>query len=334
MDAWRRRGRMRAGAGCLCACLLAGCLLPGGGAAAAPDAEAQATLDRSVRFLQEAQNADGGFGGKVGAASDPLFTAWAAYALAAAGINPQDQAKPGGADVFSYLTAHTGKLKQTTDFDRVALVALAAGASPYSFGSVRPIEQILARQLPDGSFPQQDGGPSGWINSTAWSIFPLSAIDTPAAEVAVHKAAEWLLKQQQDGGSWGSTTAGSPADTDLTGAVVEALNAAGFHETEKQAEAFEYLHRMQGPDGGFRETRNTATNSATTAWVLQGMWSAGVDPRAPEWTASGGDDPLQFLASLQQADGSIKWTATDDLNALWMTAQVGPALAMAAAASS
>jgi hypothetical protein len=321
----RRRGIWPGLVAALCACVLAGALLPAGADSAAPDAETQATLDRSVRFLQEAQNADGGFGGSRGGASDPDFSAWAAYALAAASINPQDQAQPGGVDVFAYLTQHTAELRETTDFDRVALVALASGTSPYSFGAVAPIDSILSRRLPDGSFAQQAGGTTGWINATIWSIFPLSALGSPTAEAMVAKAASWLIAQQRPDGSWGSTTATSVSDADMTGAAIEALNAAGLHNTEAEAHAFEFLATRQGPDGGFREFKGGATNSATTAWVVQGIWSAGVDPRA--WHTEEGRDPLSFLTSLQRPDGSIGWTASEDLNSLWMTAQVGPALA-------
>jgi prenyltransferase beta subunit len=335
----RPRGRARTAARwrglivALAACALAGCLLPALADSAAPDAEAQATLDRSVRFLQEAQNPDGGFGGSRGGVSDPDFSAWTAYALAAAGVNPQDQAQPGGVDVFTYLAGHTAELRETTDFDRVALVALASGTSPFAFGAARPVETILARQLPDGSFAQRAGVQTGWVNATIWSIFPLSAIHTPAVAAAVARAAEWLLAQQRPDGSWGSTTASSVSDADMVGAAIQALAAAapyadaGEQEAfgEADREAFEFLATMQGADGGFRETQGGATNSATTAWVLQGMWAGGVDPRA--WRTAEGRDPLSFLASLQRPDGSIGWTATDDLNSLWMTAQVGPALA-------
>jgi prenyltransferase beta subunit len=328
----RRRGAVRAGAGALCACLLAGCLLPAATAALAPDPEAQATLDRSVRFLQEAQNADGGFGGRAGGASDPDFSAWAAYALAAASINPRDQAQLGGNDVFTYLTGHTAELRETTDFDRVALVALASCTSPYDFGGVDPVGTILSRQLAGGSFPQRAGITTGWINSTVWSIFPLSAIDTPQTDAAVAAAAEWLLDHQRPDGSWGSTTQASESESDMTGAAVEALGAADLEGAEAQARvaaaearAFEYLKTLQGPGGGFREFKGSPENSASTAWVLQGMWAAGVNPR--EWRAASAADPLSFLSSLQRADGSIGWTASDDTNSLWMTAQVGPALA-------
>jgi prenyltransferase beta subunit len=320
-----RRGLFRAAAIAVSVCSFAGSLLVASESGAAPDAATRATLERSVRFLQEAQNADGGFGGVRGQQSDPLFTAWAAYALAAAGINPQDQAQPGGVDVFTYLTAHTSGLRETTDFDRVALVAIASGTSPRAFGAVDPVGTILSRQLPDGSFPQPPGLKSGWINSTIWSIFPLSAIGTPEAEAAVARAADWLIEQQKPDGSWGSIGPASDADTDLTGAAVQALNAAGRPGTDAERLAFEYLRGMQGPDGGFRQNRSGPTNSATTAWVVQGLWAAGEDPRS--WRTETGADPLSYLASLQRPDGSIGWTATNDFNSLWMTAQVGPALA-------
>lgn len=309
----------------LAVCALSIALVPTPSRAEPPDATAAATLDRSIRFLQDAQNLDGGFGGSRGAPSDPGFSAWAAYALAAAGINPQDQAKPGGIDVFTYLTRHTAVLDQTTDFDRVALVALASGTSPSDFGGVDPLGTILSRQLSNGSFPQPAGGTSGWINSTIWSIFPLSAIQRPDAEAAVQRAADWLLTQQRPDGSWPSFSPTSWSDADMTGAAIQALNAAGRHDTEAEQLAFEYLRGAQLDDGGFEATPGAGSNSATTAWVIQGMWSAGLDPRS--WMTPSDNEPLVYLASLQRPDGSIGWTADDDLNSLWMTAQVGPALA-------
>ena len=311
----------------LAVCALAGALLPTWAASAPPDEEAKGTLDKAVRFLQNAQNMDGGFGGRVGGKSDPGFSAWAAYALAAAGINPQDQSQPRGVDVHTYLTSHTTDFKETTDYDRVALVAIASGTSPFSFGTVRPIEAMLQRRLDDGSFAQQADGKQGWVNATVWSIFPLSTIRTPAMEAVVDEAAAWLIEQQRDDGSWswGPSGPGSQIDTDTTGAVIQALNAAGMHDTAAERDAFKFLKTVQGPDGGFRAQPNTETNSATTAWVIQGMWSAGVNPR--DWRTASGADPLKFLRSLQRADGSIGWTATNDLNSLWMTAQSGPAVA-------
>ncbi|HWM64541.1 MAG TPA: prenyltransferase/squalene oxidase repeat-containing protein [Solirubrobacterales bacterium] len=305
-----------------CALVLAPAGAP---AASAEDADARATLERSVRFLQDAQNRDGGFGGEVGQPSDPGFTAWAAYALAAAGINPQDQAKPDGTDVHSYLIAAAGVLSQTTDFDRAALVALASGTSPSDFGGVDAIGTVLSRQLPDGSFPQLAGGQAGWVNATIWSIFPLSAVDRPGADTAVQRAAQWLLGRQLPGGGWPATVPASPPDVDMTGAAVQALRAAGHGGGEAEQRAFEFLRGAQEVDGGFEAVEGGRSNAATTAWVVQGMWAAGLDPRS--WRTPSGRDPLAYLTSLQRPDGSIGYTATSSTNSLWITAQVGPALA-------
>jgi prenyltransferase beta subunit len=318
----RSRSRIAVG---LAALALAAAALLGGGNGAGAEGPAAASLDRSVRFLQDAQNRDGGFGGVKGGESDPLFSAWVALALAAAGVNPQDQSQPGGNDALTYLTARTTALRQTTDFDRAALVALAAGTSPNAFGAADPVGTILARQLPDGSFAQAPGIAGGWVNSTVWSILPLSAVGTPEAEAAVGEAAEWLVRQQKTDGSWGATSPGSETDTDMTAAAVEALRAADLQGVEAEAKALAYLRRMQGSDGGFRETDSGPTNSATTAWTIQALVAAGIAPSS--WRTDSGADPLTFLASLQRADGSIGWTAASDANSLWMTAQAGPALA-------
>jgi hypothetical protein len=306
-----------------CASVLVVAAAPGGASAA--DADARATLERSVRFLQEVQNRDGGFGGEVGQPSDPGFTAWAAYALAAAGINPQDQAKPDGADVHSYLAANTAVLLQTTDFDRAALVAIASGTPPSEFGGVDAIATVLSRQLPDGSFPQFPGASAGWVNATIWSIFPLSAVGRPDADAAVQRAAEWLLDRQRPDGSWPATAPASPPDADMTGAAIQALRAAGRVGGEAERLAFEFLRGAQGVDGGFEAVEGGGSNAATTAWVVQGMWAAGIDPRS--WRTPSGRDPLSYLASLQRPDGSIGYTATNSANSLWITAQAGPALA-------
>jgi hypothetical protein len=54
------------------------------------------------------------------------------------------------------------------------------------------------------------------------------------------------------------------------------------------------------------------------------MWASGIDPTT--WRRTDGT-PLDYLASLQQPDGSIKYMKGRSLNDLWMTAYAAPALA-------
>ena len=72
----------------------------------------------------------------------------------------------------------------------------------------------------------------------------------------------------------------------MTAAAIEALNAAGQHDTEAQHEAFGFLHEAQDPDGGFPEfTGEAESNTASTSWAVQAIWSAGENPET--WKAEG-----------------------------------------------
>ncbi len=293
----------------------------------AADPASAGRLDRTVRYLQNVQNRDGGFGGRRGLASDPGFSAWVALGLAAAGVNPQDQAQPGGADVYSYLTAHAGELSATTDYERVLLVAHAAGMPLRRFGAVDPVAALLARQLPDGSFAHGLGDGTGGVNDTIFALLALSQVGEPATGVAVQRGADWLLGAQRADGGWPGSSLSSPADADVTGAALQALVAAGRRDAGAEQRALAFLHTLQNADGGFGEERAGATsNAASTAWVVQGLWAVGADPSA--WMTISGADPLAYLASLQQPDGAICWRIDDcTSNPIWMTAYAAPAFA-------
>jgi prenyltransferase beta subunit len=294
--------------------------------AAAPDGTNQARLDRTVRFLQDVQNPDGGFGGRRGSASDVLFSCWVAVGLAAAGVNPRDQARPGGVDLYAFIERNTTRYEQTTDYERTLLAVLAAGESGRDLGGVDLVAAILARQLPDGGFPQTPAGSQGWINATTFAILPLSRIDEPVARQAVQRAADWLIAGQNANGSWAASSVGSPQDVDMTGAVLQALSRAGRRDSDAVRRALDFLRTVQGTDGGFAANApGGESNSGSTAWVVQGLWAAGVDPRT--WDRGGGD-PLDYLASMQQPDGSIAWKRSDPaVNPVWMTAYAAPAYA-------
>lgn len=333
--------------------LALGTLLVGwatGSALASPNNEANRhRLDSTVRFLQNAQNSDGGFSadGNSGEPSDPEFTPWAAIALAAAGINPQDQSRPGGESAFAYLADRAGSLTLTTEFERVLLVVDAAGTSPRDFGGVDLQEAILSRRLPEGAFVHERGDPTPAINDTVFAILALSPIHEPAVQEVVKSAAGWLETEQNTSagsaseGSWPSvcpkTAPGCGSDpegnVDMTAAAIEALNAAGMHESEAQSRAFAYLHRVQNPDGGFpehartaREATNPESDTASTSWTVQAIWSAGENPEG--WRQqSTGKEPLGYLESMQHEDGSVQLDAGSDANPVWMTAYAAPAFA-------
>jgi prenyltransferase beta subunit len=328
----------------LCA-VLVGCT--SGLASATPSARDQPPLDSTVRFLQDVQNMDGGFGGEPGAVSDPDFSAWVALALAADGINPQNQARPGGTSAYTYLVGHADALTEpngecshsscTTELERVLLVVDASGTSPHDFGGVDLVEEILGRQLSDGSFTHEVGAKTAGMNDTIFAILALSLVSEPAAQAAVQRAATWLEGEQNTDGSWPAICPKTAVTTcaengpergevDMTGAAVQALNAAGRYETLAQRKAFEYLHGAQAPNGGFSEFPGEAEpNVASSAWAVQAIWSAGQNPES--WLEGAGNEPLSYMESMQQENGSIRYRAHETMNDVWMTAYVAPAFA-------
>ena len=118
------------------------------------------------------------------------------------------------------------------------------------------------------------------------------------------------------------------ANVEMTGAAIEALNAAGRHRTEAQARALAYLHEAQNrQDGGFATEVGGASNTDSSAWVSQAIWAAGGEPEGAEWTTVSGTDPLSYMESQLQPNGSVNYDSGTEANPVFNTAYVIPALA-------
>jgi prenyltransferase beta subunit len=338
--AWPSNSRHRARSRCLVLALTLSVALIAHSASstsAAPNNQTnKRRLDSTVAFLQRAQNPDGGFGGNSGGESNQDFSAWVTFALAADSINPQDQASEHGVDAYTYLTTHAARALHeelcrpaicTTSLERELLVADATGTSPHDYGSIDLVSELLARKLPDGSFPFAPGG-HGEINDTIYAILSLSLVAEPAAQSAVKQATEWLIAAQNPDGSFSPQNSGTEAgEVDMTGAALQALDAPGQPAPgASQQKALEYLRKAQEPDGGFPERPHEGeSNVASTAWAVQGLWAAHENPE--NWVKDSGREPLDYMESLQQPDGHIRFKVGEEMNGVWMTAYVAPAFA-------
>jgi hypothetical protein len=149
----------------LCAALAS--FTPGSALATPNNPTNKGRLESTVRFLQEAQNPDGGFGGSLGGESNQDFSAWVTFALAADSINPQDQSTNGGVDAYAYLTTHAAEALHeelcrpvicTTSLERELLVADAAGTSPHDYGGI-DLKRTAGPQAPRRVLPVRSGRP-------------------------------------------------------------------------------------------------------------------------------------------------------------------------------
>jgi energy-coupling factor transport system substrate-specific component len=303
---WRDPPVPAARAGLLPALVLAVILAQGVGLGAAGDARAASVSG----YLLAAQNADGGFGPAPGAGSTGLETGWAALGLAAEGHNPQDVVS-GGHGALDYVRA-AGWAGDVGALERTILVVRAAGLPATSFGG-QDLLSSLQRQI------RRDGSVADQVNLTAFAVLALRAAGVaPGAQTL-----SWLVHQQNGDGGFSFATGGSSSDVDDTGAALEALAGAGGSEARSRAVAF--VRAQQQGDGGFAAEPGGDSNAQSTAWAVQGLLAAGVDPSSLH--RGGAPSPLQFIGSLIAADGHVAYSHSSDQTPVWVTAEAALALA-------
>ena len=278
-------------------------------------AAASPAADKAVRYLSSTQNADGGFGGAKGQRSTQLHTGWAALGIAASGKNPRDVRRSRRSSI-DYMRAGARDLRDVGEIERTILALRAAGLSPRSFGGRNLVRELARFRRRGGSVMRN----TAW---TAFGIFAWRAAGLERGSREVSTAASWLLRQQNSDGGWGLGD-GTPSDVDDTGAVLQALAAAGRGGGTRVERAVRYLRRAQNPDGGFGQMAERSSNAQSTAWAVQGLLAAG---RRPEALRRGGRNPISYLASLQAADGSVRYSRTSRQTPVWVTAQAATALA-------
>ena len=301
---WPRPAPVAAG---LAAIVAGGLLLPAPG-------EASPT-SRAADYVRSTQNADGGFGGAPGRASNQLHTGWAALGLAAAGRNPADVGK-GGKSVIDYIRANAGNLNDLGELERTILVLDASSLNPRDFMNRNLVAELRSKQRSNGSW----AGNNAW---TAFGILALRAAGESSGSSSVKRARTWLARKQGGDGGFG-VAPGAASDTDNTGSVMQALGASGLRSGKRIDRAVAFLKRSQNGDGGFGQLRGYDSNTQSTAWAAQGMQGVG---RSASSLKRNGRTALGYIRSLQAANGRIAYSRRSTQTPVWVTADALRALA-------
>jgi Prenyltransferase and squalene oxidase repeat len=262
-------------------------------------------------YLISAQNSDGGLGPGPGQASSQLFSGWAALGLEASGYAPQRVSR-GGHSLLDYLRAGASGLSDPGSLERTILAVAGAVARPAAFGG-RDLVGALERDI------GPSGAVSGQTNLTAFAVLALRA----AGGAAPRRSVAWLMRQQDRDGGFNFSTAGAVSDVDDTGAVLEALAGAGGAGTVRD-HATGFIRSSQNRDGGFPSSPGTTSNAQSTAWAVQGLLAAGIDPDTLH--RRGARSPLDYLRSLIASDGHVRYSRGSDQTPVWVTAQALMAL--------
>jgi len=264
-------------------------------------------------YLLAAQNSDGGFGPAPGQPSAQLYTGWAALGLAAGGENPQD-VQHDGHSVIAYVEAGLAANTDPGSVERTILVVRAAGLPAQSFGG-RNLVAALERDF------GRNGSVSDQANWTAFGVLALRAAGVaPPAD-----ALPWLVRQEDADGGFNYATRGGASDVDDTGSVLEALaGVGGSAAAHARARAVQYIRGQQGRDGGFPSQPGSGSNAESTAFAVQGLIAAGVDPGSLH--RRGSPSPLDYLRSLIAADGHVEYARGSSQTPTWVTGEALMAL--------
>ena len=272
-----------------------------------PAAATASPSDLATRYLLRAQNRDGGFGGVPRQASSQLYTGWAGIGLAAAGRNARDVRRRGGRSIAGYVIRRGRSIRDVGELERTVMLLASAGLSPRRFAGRDLVAELGARRREDGSI-------AGYVSYTAFGILALSAARAPPGAGSL----AYLERSQNDDGGFGVARS-SASDTDMTGAVLQALAAAGRGGGAATRRATAYIRGNQNPDGGFGQLETRTSNAQSTAYAVQGLVAVGASGRAVKRAR-------RYLIRLQRPDGSVAYSRTSLQTPVWVTAQALAAL--------
>ncbi len=276
------------------------------GATPAPFTPTQQALS-AIGWLNARQTMTGSFG-SAGATIESLL-ALGANDLAADSI----RRAPDGLTAEGYLSGAGASFSRTSAGAAGKLAtALIAANSCTPYGSLTP----------SAFYSATIGAYSSSTGQNAWALLGAVAISETIPAPALNS----LQTQQLAGGGW-EWAAGFGADTNSTALAIQALIATGQPVTATTVlSGLAWLDGAQNSNGGFPYAPGAAATSDvnSTAYVLQALAAAGEDPSAARWTAAGGS-ALDYLHSMQLADGSFEWVPGSGANQL-ATQQAIPAL--------
>jgi hypothetical protein len=219
-----------------------------------------------------------------------------------------------------------GIYRNVTDYERFVIGLTAAGIDPTNLAGYNLVEKIYSNER---MLKQGNNG----------VIYALLAYDSGNYEIpndakwTREKLVNHLLNQQLDKGGW--SLFGTSPSVDITGMALAALAPYKEQDNVQVAinKAVEWISSVQDSNGGFSDDTNGGDASETTAQVIIGLASVGVDPTDERFTKQAGDlvvasldsgastgvNLIQHLLTFKQSDGGFAHLSGDDSNTMAST---------------
>ncbi|MFA6466863.1 MAG: prenyltransferase/squalene oxidase repeat-containing protein [Patescibacteria group bacterium] len=220
---------------------------------------------------------------------------WISQALAAA--------TAGGIDI-SYLDY------QTTDLMAASknILTLAAVESQDT-DNIRQLLSVIESSKNNGQF-----GSSDLLNDDFWVLMALASVNQLAD---TDSAKNFILDHQNTDGGWSWSASGTSDSNDTAAAIMALLDLGLDSSSTAIVNALAYLQTSQNADGGFAYDLDSSSDGASTAWVIAALNKANIS--ASSWQKDN-NDPISFLESLRQDNGSFLWMPSDGQGSTMVTA--------------
>lgn len=275
----------------------------------------QAAFD-GASYLKGQQQANGGYF-NIGSSIDSLLAASSLNQSGATWLSSQNKS------LLDYIASQAPFPTATTAAARgkLALGLAANDLDPKNYLKHNLVISITQTYDPNtGAY-----GSTNW--DQAFAILGLRA----SGESVPTKAVQTLAERINPDGGWGYSV-GFNSEVDNTGLILQALIAGGASITSTEViSGVQFLRSLQNDDGGFPVDKLTpneepgASNANSTAFAVQGLLAAEVDPLSLTRSITA-TNPISYLLSLQMPDGGFKWMASDTSSNVFATQQVIPAL--------
>jgi len=249
----------------------------------------------------------GGYGDSLGGAVEVLL------ALGANGERSADWTPAAGSPTLADFVR-----LRATKFSRAG----AAEAGKLALASTATSGCRTVRSLqPTDYYSETLGAFAAGNGFNAWAILGAVALSKTVPAPAVDALAAQMLPS----GGW-EWQAGFGPDTNTTALAVQTLVATGRPLTSTAIiSGLAFLKSGQLANGGIVYDPASPTLGAdanSTAYTVQALLAAGVDPAGAAWTTADGATPITFLLRLQQPDGGFAWQAGTRSNLLATTQSV------------
>ncbi|MEA2348031.1 MAG: energy-coupling factor transport system substrate-specific component [Thermoleophilaceae bacterium] len=263
----------------------------------------------ATTWLRDAQNNDGGFGEDENKKSNQLFSSWAALALAASGSNPASVMVSGSNNsLMDYIEKDAKRLHDAAEIARMILIVEASGLDADKFGGENLNKDLEHERDGDGSY-------GGQVAPTAFAMLAQKAAGNRGGLTA---SSHWLADQANEDDGGFAVNSNSKGDVDVTGAVLQAMEASGEVDNKVEDDAIKFLKDAQNSNGGFGQFDGDQSNSQSTAFAIQGLAAASETPS----DFGGKNSPIDYLEDQQdKKDGHIEYGGGRDQTPVWVTSQ-------------